>query len=250
MGENLKGYEIKIENLSKSFGNLEVLKDINLTIPQGQFLAIVGHSGCGKSTLLRIIEGLDIPTTGNISVNDKKVNGVDSNVRFIFQDARLLPWKSVLNNVRIGIKDRDKKKAEEALSHVGLLERKKVWPGILSGGQKQRVSLARALSGEPSVLLLDEPLGALDALTRLEMQTLIESLWKEQGFTAVLVTHDVSEAVKLADRVIVIDENTVNLDLEISLPRPRIKNNDSSYFERKILNYLMRSDDKTADFTI
>ena len=250
MGENLKGYEIKIENLSKSFGNLEVLKDINLTIPQGQFLAIVGHSGCGKSTLLRIIEGLDIPTTGDISVNDKKVNGVDSNVRFIFQDARLLPWKSVLNNVRIGIKDRDKKKAEEALSHVGLLERKKVWPGILSGGQKQRVSLARALSGEPSVLLLDEPLGALDALTRLEMQTLIESLWKEQGFTAVLVTHDVSEAVKLADRVIVIDENTVNLDLEISLPRPREKNNDSSYFEQKILNYLMRSDDKDDDFTI
>ena len=250
MGENLKGYEIKIENLSKSFGNLEVLKDINLTIPQGQFLAIVGHSGCGKSTLLRIIEGLDIPTVGNLTVNDKKVNGVDSNVRFIFQDARLLPWKSVLNNVRIGVKDRDKKKAEEALTQVGLLDRKKVWPGILSGGQKQRVSLARALSGEPSVLLLDEPLGALDALTRLEMQNLIEGLWKEQGFTAVLVTHDVSEAVKLADRVIVIDESSVKLDLEISLPRPRVKNNDSSYFEQKILNYLMRSDDKTDDFTI
>ena len=250
MGENLKGYEIKIENLSKSFGDLEVLKDINLTIPQGQFLAIVGHSGCGKSTLLRIIEGLDIPTAGNLTVNDKKVNGVDSNVRFIFQDARLLPWKSVLNNVRIGVKDRDKKKAEEALAHVGLLDRKKVWPGILSGGQKQRVSLARALSGEPSVLLLDEPLGALDALTRLEMQNLIEGLWKEQGFTAVLVTHDVSEAVKLADRVIIIDGNSVKLDLGISLPRPRVKNNDSSYFEQKILSYLMRSDDKTDDFTI
>ena len=250
MGENLKGYEIKIENLSKSFGNLEVLKDINLTIPRGQFIAIVGHSGCGKSTLLRIIEGLDIPTIGNVFVNEKKVNGVDSSVRFIFQDARLLPWKSVLHNVLIGIKDRDKKKAEEALSHVGLLERKNVWPGILSGGQKQRVSLARALSGEPSVLLLDEPLGALDALTRLEMQNLIEGLWKEQGFTAVLVTHDVSEAVKLADRVIIIDGNCVKLDLEISLPRPRVKNNDSSYFERKILNYLMRSDDKTTDFTI
>ena len=250
MGENLKGYEIKIENLSKSFGNLEVLKDINLTIPQGQFVAIVGHSGCGKSTLLRIIEGLDIPTQGNLIVNDKKVNGVDSNVRFIFQDARLLPWKSVLNNVLVGIKDRDKKKAEEALAHVGLLDRKKCWPGVLSGGQKQRVSLARALSGEPSVLLLDEPLGALDALTRLEMQNLIEGLWKEQGFTAVLVTHDVSEAVKLADRVIVIDGNSVKLDLEISLPRPREKNNDSSYFEQKILNYLMRSDDKAIDFTI
>ena len=250
MEKNLKGYEIKIENLNKSFGKLEILKDINLTIPQGQFIAIVGHSGCGKSTLLRMIEGLDSQTTGDIFVNDKKVNGVDSNVRFIFQDARLLPWKSVLNNVRIGVKDRDKKKAEEALTQVGLLDRKKVWSGILSGGQKQRVSLARALSGEHSVLLLDEPLGALDALTRLEMQNLIEGLWKEQGFTAVLVTHDVSEAVKLADRVIVIDENTVNLDLEISLPRPRIKNNDSSYFEQKILNYLMRSDDKDDDFTI
>ena len=250
MGENLTGYEIKIENLSKSFGNLEVLKDINLTIPQGQFVAIVGHSGCGKSTLLRIIEGLDVPTVGSLSVNDKKVNGVDSNVRFIFQDARLLPWKSVLNNVLIGTKDRDKKKAEEALAHVGLLERKKVWPGILSGGQKQRVSLARALSGEPSVLLLDEPLGALDALTRLEMHNLIEGLWKEQGFTAVLVTHDVSEAVKLADRVIIIDGNSVKLDLGISLPRPRVKNNDSSYFEQKILSYLMRSDDKKDDFTI
>lgn len=250
MGENLKGYEIKIENLSKSFGNLEILKDINITIPQGQFVAVVGHSGCGKSTLLRIIEGLDVPTTGDITVNNKKVNGVDSNVRFIFQDARLLPWKSVLNNVLIGTKDKDKKKAEEALSHVGLFERKKAWPGILSGGQKQRVSLARALSGEPSVLLLDEPLGALDALTRLEMQTLIEGLWKEQGFTAILVTHDVSEAVKLADRVIVIDEHSIKIDLEITLPRPRTKNNDSSYFEQKILSYLMRGEDKDADFTI
>lgn len=252
MEEIIKGYDINIESLSKSFGNLEILKDINLQIPRGQFVAIVGHSGCGKSTLLRMIEGLDKPTQGIILVNDRRVNGVDSSIRFIFQDARLLPWKSVLDNVLIGTSDKNKEKAEQALSHVGLLERKKVWPGVLSGGQKQRVSLARALSGEPSVLLLDEPLGALDALTRLEMQNLIEGLWKEQGFTAILVTHDVSEAVKLADRVIVIDEHTIKLDLDITLPRPRGTNNDSSYFEQKILSYLMRTEEREAetDFAI
>lgn len=241
MSEQTKGYKINFENLDKSFGDLEILKNINLSIAPGEFVAIVGHSGCGKSTLLRMIEGLDAPSAGSIVINGKKVDGVDSNIRFIFQDARLLPWKNVLNNVRIGAKNKDEEKAKAALEHVGLLDRKTVWPAVLSGGQKQRVSLARALSGEPSVLLLDEPLGALDALTRLEMQTLIERLWTEQGFTAILVTHDVSEAVKLADRVIVIDEHSVKLDLEISLPRPREKNNDSSYFEQKILNYLMRN---------
>lgn len=243
MSKEGKGYEIHIKNLSKKFGDLEVLKDINLNIQAGEFIAIVGHSGCGKSTLLRIIEGLDCPTQGELLVNDKEVKSVDSNVRFIFQDARLLPWKSVLDNVRLGAPDKDVVKSENALDNVGLLERKRAWPSVLSGGQKQRVSLARALVGDPKVLLLDEPLGALDALTRLEMQNLIEKLWKERKFTGILVTHDVSEAVKLADRIIVIDEKTVKLDLKIALPRPREKNNDSNYYERKVLQHLMREED-------
>lgn len=254
MSEENNGYFIKIQNLSKSFGDLEILKNINLTIEPGEFIAIVGHSGCGKSTLLRIIEGLDSPSEGSIFVNEKEVKGVDSNIRFIFQDARLLPWKKVLDNVRIGTPNKDKSKAENALEHVGLIEREQAWPSVLSGGQKQRVSLARALSGEPKVLLLDEPLGALDALTRLEMQNLIEKLWNEQKFTGILVTHDVSEAVKLANRVIVIDDHTVQLDLKISLPRPREKNNDSNYYEREILKYLMRENEITnggeSDFAI
>jgi sulfonate transport system ATP-binding protein len=248
-----KGYEITIHHVSKNFDKINVLRDVDFSVRPGDFVAIVGHSGCGKSTLLRMIEGLDFPTEGTISVNGKIVTGVDSRIRFVFQDPRLLPWKSVIDNVRLGSCRHDLVKAEEALVKVGLSEKRNVWPSVLSGGQKQRVSLARALSGNPSVLLLDEPLGALDALTRLEMQGLIESLWEEQKFTAILVTHDVFEAVKLANKVIIIDDHTVTQNLEISLSRPRIKNNDSSYFEQKILHYLMRQtvpERSTAGFTI
>lgn len=244
------GYSILIENLVKKYGNLTVLNNINLEIKPGEFVAIVGKSGCGKSTLLRLIEGLDTLTEGNININGEEKNGVDSNIRFVFQEPRLLPWKKVLKNVQLGAHHNNESLAVEALESVGLKDKINVWPHVLSGGQKQRVSLARALAGHPKVLLLDEPLGALDALTRLEMQELIEKLWKQLGFTAIIVTHDVSEAVKLADRVIVIDKNEIKIDIQIQLTRPRATGNDSSYYEKIILSKIMNQEETTKDYTI
>lgn len=250
MENKQNGYEIKVESLVKNFGNLNVLSQVNLDISAGEFVAIVGRSGCGKSTLLRLIEGLDTPTEGNILINGEKKVGVDSNIRFVFQEPRLLPWKKVCQNVQIGALNHDESIAIQALESVGLYEKKNVFPHVLSGGQKQRVSLARALAGQPKVLLLDEPLGALDALTRLDMQDLIEKLWKELGFTAIIVTHDVSEAVKLADRVIVIEGNEIKLDIKIELPRPRVTGNDCSYYEKIILSYIMNQNEVLKDYTI
>jgi sulfonate transport system ATP-binding protein len=240
----MNGYGIEIKNLKKSFGDLDVIDHVDLTIEPGEFVAIVGHSGCGKSTLLRMIAGLDFPTEGSIKLNNKEVTGVDSQVRFLFQEARLLPWKSVLSNVIIGTTDKNEVTALQSLERVGLISKKNEWPGVLSGGQKQRVSLARALVGKPNVLLLDEPLGALDALTRLDMQELIEKLWIEQGFTGILVTHDVGEAVRLANRVILMDDKEITLDLKITLPRPRLKDNDTNYFEKFILNKVMKVEEE------
>lgn len=239
-----KNTHLSIQNLKKRFGEFDVLKDIDLNIEQGEFIAIVGRSGCGKSTLLRLIAGLEQPSEGEILVNGELLKGLSSEIRFLFQEARLLPWKKVIENVELGTKDNDKELAISALKKVGLEDRAKEWPSVLSGGQKQRVSLARALASRPRLLLLDEPLGALDALTRIEMQQLIETLWKDQNFTAVLVTHDVSEAVMLADRVIFIDEGSIAMDIKISLARPRIKNNDFAYFEKYILDKVMKKDEE------
>jgi len=214
------GLQLGVQNLNKSFDGKEVLRGVDLQIARGEFAAIVGRSGCGKSTLLRIVAGLDRPTVGEILFEELPSSGIDPRVRVVFQEHRLLPWKRVLANVTIG-PGRQETNAREALQHVGLSEHEKDWPGTLSGGQKQRVALARALLTEPRLLLFDEPLGALDALTRLEMQCLIEKLWREQGFTALFVTHDVEEAVALADRVIVLEQGRVALDLPVNLPRPR-----------------------------
>jgi sulfonate transport system ATP-binding protein len=240
MNNNAKGYKIEIKDLSKSFGSLSVLEHINVTINEGDFVAIVGESGCGKSTLLRMISGLDRQTSGSLAVEGKEISGVDSNVRFVFQEARLLPWKTALDNVRHGAPDNGKEAALKALDAVGLGDRAQCWPMILSGGQTQRVALARAIAGTPKVLLLDEPMGALDALTRIEMQNLVEKLWLEQGFTAVLVTHDVSEAVRLADRVLVFDDHRVVLDQKIDLKRPREKDAQFADYEQLLLNTVLR----------
>ncbi|GGP15602.1 ABC transporter ATP-binding protein [Oceanobacillus neutriphilus] len=228
-------FGIELQNVGKSFGNNEVLRDINLSIPKGSFTAIVGKSGCGKSTLLRVIAGLENVTSGSLAYTDGKAKRSD--IRIMFQDDRLLPWESILKNVAIG--GVGIKEAEAALEKVGLDGKKDAWPDELSGGQKQRVALARALASKPDVLLFDEPLGALDALTRMEMQHLIEGLWQEQKFTSVLVTHDVSEAVHLADRVIVLDEGGIQMDKQIDLPRQRERDEKFTSYEKNILDKIV-----------
>ena len=217
------GVPLAIERIEKSFGERRVLKGIDLHIPAGQFVAVVGRSGCGKSTLLRLLAGLDQPSGGQLLAGSGSLNAVREDIRLMFQDARLLPWKRVIDNVGLGLSGNWRQQAEEALAAVGLGERAHDWPAALSGGQKQRVALARALIHRPHLLLLDEPLGALDALTRIEMQQLIERLWQRHGFTVLLVTHDVSEAVAVADRVILIEDGRIGLDLPIDLPRPRYR---------------------------
>ena len=212
---------VLVRGLSKTLGARQILQDIQLEIKPGEFVAIVGKSGCGKTTLLRLLAGLTAPTQGEIAVDGRALSGLNTQARVIFQDARLLPWKRVTANVRLGVRQDQWDRAEAALSDVGLAERRDDWPVSLSGGERQRVALARALVSAPSLLLLDEPLGALDALTRIEMQQLVERLWQEHGFTAVLVTHDVEEAIALADRVLLIEHRQIALDLRVNLPRPR-----------------------------
>lgn len=218
------GLTITARGLAKRFGERAVLHDLDLDIPAGQFVAIVGRSGCGKSTLLRLLAGLDETSGGTIELDGADQTADQGDVRIMFQEARLLPWRTVLQNVALGLagdKAEIKARARQALAQVGLADRADEWPSRLSGGQRQRVALARALIHRPRLLLLDEPLGALDALTRIEMQRLIEQLWRQHGFTAVLVTHDVAEAVALADRILLVESGRITLDEPVALARPR-----------------------------
>lgn len=242
------GLPLSIRALRKSYGDNEVLRGIDLHIPAGQFVAIVGKSGCGKSTLLRLIAGLEKFDAGSISLGDA-VKPED--IRVMFQEPRLLPWARVLSNVEVGLgRDRSSSdahtRAEKALTEVGLTDKRDQWPSVLSGGQKQRVALARALVSRPRVLAFDEPLGALDALTRISMQRLLERVWRDQGFTAILVTHDVAEAVALADRVLVIEEGRIAHDVVVNTARPRERGSaELAGLEGSILSHLLSADDRT-----
>jgi sulfonate transport system ATP-binding protein len=240
------GVALRLRDVGKRFGDKRVLSELSLDIEPGAFVAIVGRSGCGKSTLLRLLSGLDAASEGELTRAGEPVRDIDADTRFMFQDARLLPWQTVIDNVKIGLAGvpsaEADRRARAALELVGLADRAGDWPSVLSGGQRQRVALARALVGQPHLLLFDEPLGALDALTRIEMQQLIESLWSSRGFTAVLVTHDVSEAVALADRVILIEAGRISLDIPITLARPRVKDSGFAYFEQLILNRVLQTD--------
>ena len=215
------GTELSIRGLYRQFGEKSVLRGIDLDIRPGEFVAIVGKSGSGKSTLLRLIAGLDTPSTGDLEVEGQPLSGLNTAARVMFQDARLLPWKHVLDNIGLGLRGNWQPRAKELLGQVGLSDRAREWPGVLSGGERQRVALARALVSHPTLLLLDEPLGALDALTRIEMQGVIERLWLTHRFTAVLITHDIEEAIALGDRVALIEDGRITLDEPVLLPRPR-----------------------------
>jgi sulfonate transport system ATP-binding protein len=214
---------VRTRALSKEFGGRVVLHSLDFRVDPGELVAVVGKSGCGKSTLLRLVCGLEKPSGGWVEIAGERLTGLSRHARLMFQDAALLPWKSVKENVALAAPKRGSRDqvAEDALQHVGLRDRAREWPSILSGGQRQRVALARALASNANLLLFDEPLGALDALTRLEMQALIERLWLERGFSAILVTHDVEEAVALADRILLMDGGRVTFETAVSLDRPR-----------------------------
>lgn len=240
--QNVVGAEILIEQLHKFYGDVKVLEDLDLHITAGEFVAIVGRSGCGKSTLLRLVADLEQPSYGEIkfkSLRNFREGITSSDIRVMFQDPRLLPWKNILSNVQLGLNKLNFPKATQLVEKVGLKDKAALWPSQLSGGQRQRVALARALSHTPRILLLDEPLGALDALTRLDMQSLIEKLWLEQGFTTILVTHDVSEAVQLADRIILLDKGRIAQQFNVDLPRPRQKSMAFTTLEQQVLNAVL-----------
>ena len=233
---------IRIQQLSKHYAQQKVLSDLDLDIQAGEFVAIVGRSGCGKSTLLRLIAQLEQPSHGTVAFPQSNADSTVSHaakLRVMFQDARLLPWKSVLQNVQLGLAQSEHQSARQILDRVGLSAFAMQWPTLLSGGQRQRVALARALAHRPELLLLDEPLGALDALSRLEMQALIEQLWTEHDFTAVLVTHDITEAVQLADRVILLENGHISAEFRVNLQRPRKKNAEFAEIEQKILEAVL-----------
>ncbi|WP_407575302.1 aliphatic sulfonates ABC transporter ATP-binding protein [Raoultella terrigena] len=235
------GIPLLLNGVTKRYGENTILNALDLHIPTGQFVAVVGHSGGGKSTLLRLLAGLEKPNAGELLAGSTPLAQIQDDTRMMFQDSRLLPWKTVIDNVGLGLKGSWREAALQALASVGLENRANEWPAALSGGQKQRVALARALIHRPGLLLLDEPLGALDALTRLEMQDLIVSLWQEHGFTVLLVTHDVSEAVAMADRVLLIEEGKIGLDVTVDIPRPRHTGSARlAELEAEVLNRVMK----------
>ena len=205
---------VRATGVRRAYGATVVLDGVDLTIAPGEVVALLGGSGSGKSTLLRILAGLDPDATGAVSVAPEHA--------VVFQEHRLMPWKRVADNVGLGVPGRDvRARSAAALAEVGLADRGRAWPGELSGGQAQRVAFARALVREPRVLLLDEPFGALDALTRLKMQDLFGRLRARHGFAALLVTHDVDEALLLADRALVLDGGRIADELPVPLDRPR-----------------------------
>jgi sulfonate transport system ATP-binding protein len=242
-----RGLAVTVRDLSKTFDGNPVIAGLDLYLPAGGFTAIVGRSGCGKSTLLRLILGLETPSSGRIEVQAPQAPSARGAPpqRIMFQEPRLLPWARVVDNVAVGLtglgtRAERRERALAALAEVGLADKAGQWPATLSGGQRQRVALARALVSRPGLLALDEPLGALDALTRIGMQDLIERIWQAQGFTALLVTHDVGEAVALADRILVVEDGRIALDLRVDVPRPRRKGDpDLARLEGRILDHLL-----------
>jgi sulfonate transport system ATP-binding protein len=202
----------RVRALSRSFGERRILDGLDIDIARGEFVALLGRSGSGKSTLLRALAGLDRGADGDVAV--------DGEVAVAFQEPRLLPWKRVIDNVALGL-DRPRAAAHEALREVGLDHLADAWPLTLSGGEAQRASLARALVREPSLLLLDEPFSALDALTRITMHRLVLGLWSRHRIGVLLVTHDVDEALALADRVLILAEGRISHTSRIHPERPR-----------------------------
>ncbi|MEV0844672.1 ABC transporter ATP-binding protein [Streptomyces sp. NPDC049954] len=233
---------VRIRDLTRSFGGRDILDHLDLDLADNEFVALLGRSGSGKSTLLRALAGLDHDVAGGGEV------GAPAEISVVFQDARLLPWKRVLDNVVLGLGGPGARaRGSAALAEVGLEGRESAWPVELSGGEQQRVSLARSLVREPRLLLADEPFGALDALTRLRMHTLLRRLCARHRPAVLLVTHDVDEAIVLADRVLVLDHGRIAADVPVDLPQGR--HHDSAAYGRlrtDLLAHLGVEADRTA----
>jgi sulfonate transport system ATP-binding protein len=226
----------RLGNIDKFYDGRRILDGISLEVRANEIVALVGRSGCGKSTVLRVLAGLSDDHSGH-----REVRGAPA---VAFQEPRLFPWRDVLTNVLYGLnrtalsRDAARARSELALAEIGLSDHARAWPLTLSGGQAQRVSLARALVAEPELLLLDEPFGALDALTRLSMRALLLDLWRTHGFGVLLVTHDVDEAVELADRVLVLEHGRVAHSLTIDMPRPSERTARHDEYRGELLDKL------------
>jgi len=245
---------ISIEKVSKAFtlkdkSTLTVLDKVDLYIKEGEFICLLGPSGCGKSTLLNLIAGFDTPSTGTIKINGDTVTQPSIDRIVIFQNYGLLPWRNVIKNVELGFEAKKLKRkerrqiAEEYIQLVGLSDYKKHHPPQLSGGMQQRVALARALAVEPKILLMDEPFGALDAMTRMHMQDEIERIWQEKKKTIIFVTHDIEEAVFLADRIVIMTPSPGRVKTIIEVPLPRKR-------DRTSLDFLKIKDKVFTEFNL
>ncbi|MBR1861503.1 MAG: ABC transporter ATP-binding protein [Lachnospiraceae bacterium] len=242
---------LEIKNVQKIFHtgdkDVEAIRNVNFNVEEGEFISIIGASGCGKTTLLRLIAGLEKKYGGDILLDGKRVEkaGLDRGV--IFQDHRLLPWLTVEENLILGLEGKKEELREQVniyLKKVDLENFEKVYPGQLSGGMAQRVSIARALMRHPRILLLDEPLGALDALTRMNMQTEIGRIREEEKTTMIMVTHDIDEAIYLGDRVVVMKPRPAEVDqiINIEIPRPRLRSGeDFAFYRNSIINIFNHS---------
>ena len=226
-----KAPAVRVKAFTRRFGATTVLDGLDLQIAQGEFVALLGRSGSGKTTLLRTLAGLDAAGGQDVAVPSARA--------VVFQEPRLLPWKRVWQNVALGVKGEDpRRRAESALAEVGLSHRIDAWPATLSGGEAQRAALARALVREPRLLLLDEPFASLDALTRIKMHDLVLNLWGAHAPAVLIVTHDVDEAISLADRVLVLDSGRIAAEERIDLPRPRDVGAGFQAIRRRLLGHL------------
>lgn len=228
--------KLRVEGLSKTFqtpkGQIRALHELSFDIHRREFITVIGPSGCGKTTLIRILAGLDFPTSGQVLLKGKKVDGPSAEQGMVFQDYTLFPWLTVKKNIMFGLevkgvgRMRAEAEASEWLEMVGLSKFAEVYPSQLSGGMKQRVAIARSLANQPEILLLDEPFGALDAQTRSSMQAYLLSIWRNVDVTIFFVTHDLDEAIYLSDRILVLRANPGEIDelIEVPVPRPRDPN--------------------------
>jgi sulfonate transport system ATP-binding protein len=245
---------LSLNHVGKTYANgVRALDAVSLTVNLGEIVAVVGGSGCGKSTLLRLVSGLDTPTNGQVALDGDAITSPHEKIGIVFQEPRLLPWLTVADNVGFGLADRSRSerngRVAQALERVGLSDKAKVWPRELSGGQAQRVAIARALVTRPEVLLLDEPFSALDAFTRVDLQDHLLDLWADTKPTLVIVTHDVDEAIVLADRVMVMRPRPGRMyeTIETDLPRPRDRQSAAYDFaKRRVMAALDRSLDRKA----